>query len=239
MVNTQLLHPKLGLRVWLQQYGDAYSRKAERLCELVRSREVTQLMMQFPKGTPAGMVLVDEMQDFNSTRVEIIAHLAATNPQLKVVACGDALQSVFPDVINEEDAHLPGQGSHALSTWDMVPDMQHFSMDVCRRCPDPHVRFVNATMRSMHGGKHCIQPMKSSHPGVPGMSEPFLFVHPDLRLGTNHAASITAEQVCLIISHFRKADPSLAPEDVAIIALSTNKNAVFHHLINKLAHLYA
>ncbi|GFH24731.1 hypothetical protein HaLaN_22582 [Haematococcus lacustris] len=182
---------------------------------------------------------MENTTDFDSTSVEIIARLAATNPQLKVVACGDALQSVFSDVINEEDAHLPGQGSHALSTWDMVPDMQHFSMDVCRRCPDPHVRFANAAMRSMHGGKHRIQPMKSSHPGVPGLSKPFLFVHPDLRLAPNSAASITAEQVCLIISHFMKADPSLAPEDVAIVALNTNKNAVFHHLINKLAHLYA
>ncbi|KAJ9506865.1 hypothetical protein QJQ45_024930, partial [Haematococcus lacustris] len=239
MVHTQLLQRQLGLQGWLQQYGDAYSRKAERLCELVRSGDVTQLMMQFPKGTPAGMVLVDEMQDFNSTRVEIIARLAAINPKLKVVACGDALQSVFNDVINEEDAHLPGQGSHALSTWDMVPDMQHFSMDVCRRCPDPHVRFANAAMRSMHGGKHRIQPMKSSHPGVPGLSKPFLFAHPDLRLAPNSAASITAEQVCIIIQHFMQADSSLKPQDVAIIAMNTNSNAVFGQLGAKLPYLYS
>ncbi|KAL6746333.1 hypothetical protein V8C86DRAFT_2445268, partial [Haematococcus lacustris] len=210
-----------------------------RLCELVRSGEVTQLMMQSPKGTPAGMVLVDEMQDFDSTRVEIIARLAAIIPQLKVVACGDALQSVFSDVISDEDADLPGQGSHALNTWDMVPDMQRFSMDVCRRCPDPHVRFANAAMRSMHGGKLCIQPMKSSHPGVPGLSKPFLFAHPDLRLGTNHAASITAQQVCIIIQHFMQADSSLKPQDVAIIAMNTNSNAVFDQLGVKLPYLYS
>ncbi|GFH14761.1 hypothetical protein HaLaN_10873, partial [Haematococcus lacustris] len=168
-------------------------------------------MMQFPKGTPAGMVLVDEMQDFDRIRVEIIARLAATNPQLKVVACGDALQSVFSDVINEDDADLPGQGSHALSTWDMVPDMQHFSMDVCRRRLCELVRSGEVTQLMMHFPK-----------GTPaGM------------------VLVDEMQVCLIISHFRKADPSLAPEDVAIIALSTNKNTVFHHLITKLAHLYA
>ncbi|GFH20520.1 uncharacterized protein HaLaN_17658 [Haematococcus lacustris] len=175
--------------------------------------------------------------DFNSTRVEIIARLATNNPQLKVVACGDALQSVFPDVINEEDAHLPGVGSHALSTWDMVPDMQRFSMDVCHRCPDPHVRFANAAMRSMHGGKLRIQPMKSSHPGVPGLSKPFLFVHPDLGLGKNCAASITAQQVCIIIQHFMQADSSLKPQDVAIIAMNTNSNAVFDQLGAKLPYL--
>ncbi|KAJ9517475.1 hypothetical protein QJQ45_024952 [Haematococcus lacustris] len=80
MVNTQLLHPKLGLRVWLQQFGDAYSRKAERLCELVRSGEVTQLMMQFPKGTPAGMVVVDEMQAPRSSQAATPAGASEPGP---------------------------------------------------------------------------------------------------------------------------------------------------------------
>ncbi|GFH14757.1 hypothetical protein HaLaN_10869, partial [Haematococcus lacustris] len=45
--------------------------------------------------------------------------------------------------------------------------------------------------------------------------------------------------VCIIIQHFMQADSSLKPQDVAIIAINTNSNAVFGQLGAKLPYLYS
>ena len=65
---------------------------------------------------------------------------------------------------------------------------------------------------------------------------PFFFTHPYGR--DNTTAAIVAEQACAVVEAWMAHDRSLTPEDVAVLATTTNQNAVFAQLQPKLCALY-
>lgn len=197
--------------------ASAHDLKKEEL--LRRIRELPSCIC-FTRATGhyAGLLLLDEFQDFSPTAAKIVVELSKRNGCLKTIAAGDYLQTIF------EHDEADEAGAHAMNIFKEV-EPAFFQLSTCFRCPKGHIAFNNMLMQKAQK-KYALEPMACNNDM--SADKPVLFCHP--AISKNADARITAEivyrQIQVLMSH----DTTIVPADIAIIMARSNENAVFIQL---------
>lgn len=170
--------------------------------------------------TPISHIFIDDAQDLNRIKTTFITKLIQQYPHIQFSIFGDILQSVF--YIDY----------HPLRTF---PTSQIEYRSVNYRCPPEHIHFLNILARPffmqyeiplMKPALHSTNPTNSTH-SIPS-NKPFLFTHSSITTANKcHDISIYVSE---LIETVAMNDPSVFPEDVAILMSRENDNHVFKHL---------
>ncbi|KAI9012406.1 P-loop containing nucleoside triphosphate hydrolase protein [Hyaloraphidium curvatum] len=242
--------------------GDSFRHKTERLLSAVLDGTGPPAPL-LCDGSRADLLLVDEAQDLEPPQVALLAAFAAQSMiaghDFRTVLVGDPLQTVFDRSIveiPESDGFQHGlvprpgnrpqviqpRGLHALDAWTkslekLGSSATRFDLNVCHRCPDTHLKLVNAVMKPIQTlyGAAALEPGPKQRRADPD-TMPFFFVHPVAR--DNTTSHIVAAQAVAIIASLMDHDPSLQPEHIAVLATTTNANAAFSQLQPLLSRLY-
>jgi hypothetical protein len=189
-----------------------FEAKARLLLERVRDGEHTDFMLR--DGTHAGMVLVDEFQDFSPVRVDIIVEYLRRNTTVRLVVLGDMMQTIFSRALDDHTHPLIGIDCLRPTT---------FRLNRCYRCPVAHIDTVNI-LTSAWRSRHDIPPMVSDATGP----RPLFFTHDAT---TNlQGAYHTAQSVFRMIEALRAHDRSVAIGDIVILMKRCNQQPVFNRL---------
>jgi len=206
----------------LNSISECFTEKVDLLLDFVKNTEqgVTCWMKN---NHEVGLLLVDEAQDLLSTKMEIITGLAKKSTQLDVYVAGDYLQTLYAET----------NSVHALYLFKQLYPT-YFDLNTCMRCPQAHVNFNNFLLNDIQK-KYGLPPMLSNNHNT--VDKPLLFTH--LKTSNNNTnARINAEQVTTMIRVLMEKDPSLVPDDIAIIMAKSRNNEVFFQLEDTLTKLY-
>lgn len=83
------------------------------------------------------VLLVDEAQDSNAARREMCLRVVQQNIGCRVVAVGDAMQSIYA---------FCGADHGALALFEEGFTMRHFPLSTCYRCPLSHIELANGVI---------------------------------------------------------------------------------------------
>lgn len=213
--------------------GDLHSEKAN--CLLASDHTGATLI----SDQEADVILVDEFQDLQLTKVKILIKILEANKSLRGFAVGDYMQSIFDHAITTEGRF----DIHPLTLWTQELKSTPFEINTCYRCPAPQIDFVNYILQE-YQQKHNLLPMKSGKSGIleRGTSEsagalsrsqdkPIIFVHEDISKKTgNNPAMLIADQVHNIIKSIMRFDKQIKAHDIAILVKNSNDNKIVHQL---------
>lgn len=209
----------------LAEIADCYGDKVH---ALLAKTEGSRCVMKYAR-TEVGLLMIDEAQDLRSAKMKIVANLCATHPELDIYIAGDYLQTLYTD----DSSDLQSLDSHAMNIFRRIGPT-YFDLNICMRCPRAHVQFNNLVMADIQK-KYMIPPMESKNDNL--ADKPVLFAH--LKVSDNTNARINAEQVTRMIRALMKQDPTIVPDDIAIIMGKSNDNLLFAQLEDTLAKLFA
>ena len=175
----------------------------------------------------ANVVVIDEFQDTDITKVELLINLVKNNTNLYCVIAGDILQTIFVNSIGSKNFVNP------MELFRQKLNPVYYEINTCFRCPAPHIKFVNYLLgeKYLKYGLNLIEPQNSdTH------NKPVLFTHDCI------SKNDTAYKIALGISNtiitLLKNDNSVKPDDIAIIMKKSNSNYVFEHIKNILPKLF-
>jgi superfamily I DNA/RNA helicase len=217
--------------------GENHNEKVDLLLEKTKNNETLFCNMkdknrlQYLKKTEpvkVGLLIIDEVQDLNSKKMEIIINLSETHKDLDVYCAGDYLQTIFYD--NNSCAEIANV--HAMNIFKRI-NPKYFNLNICKRCPKAHVDFNNLILEDIQL-KYNIPQMQSDNDNV--IDKPVLFTHNKVSDSTN--AFYTAERITKMIQILMEKDVSITPEDIAIIMTNTNENLIYIQLDINLNELY-
>jgi len=199
-----------------------------------------------------------------ATTAAAVAAAPASAAFVSTAAAAAAPQAAAPPTIVVAGGEVPQpRGRHALDAWaDALPAFSRHDMAVCHRCPPSHLALVNAVMlplQRLYGAPRLLAPppfrpsfasdgnrndggrndYNNNHSGSAVGADstvPFFFAHPYGR--DNTTASVVASQACAVVAAWLAHDRALRPEHVAVLATTTNHNAVFAQLQPRLCDLY-
>lgn len=217
-VHRQLEHCGLDAEL-LHKNGDCHDWKTQELLKLTAEGRHTDLVMK--TGALADIVLVDEFQDMDPCKARILTNILAHNAKLFGIAVGDMMQSIFPRSV---DADLAV--GHPMNIWKSQLRPCMYYIDTCYRCPAPHVELVQLLLGD-HYQRYDVPAMSAAR-GDTEVHRPVLFCHD--KISKNQAAYSIARQVCGALRVLFQHDPTLVPEDVAVIMKKSNNNHVFEQL---------
>ncbi|KAG2424939.1 hypothetical protein HXX76_014097 [Chlamydomonas incerta] len=221
---------------FLLRYGDCHNEKADLLLNkyVLRGRHNS---IWLSNNSVADVFLMDEFQDLQATKVRILTEiLKRGSPDLKAVAAGDYVQTIFDHAFGED-------GSHPMALWRDDLGAAVYNMSRCFRCPVSHVRLANVLLQEQLRYR-AVLPDPSANtsmvaaagPSAPD-TRPMLFVCPPA--SKNNTGDIVAHQVCTALEILRQMEePDLCPRDVAVIMTRSNNNPVFRQLAWHLGALY-
>lgn len=218
------------LKVDLSEYGDCHDWKTRKLCEYTHEGSHTELIMK--NGDKADIVLVDEFQDMEALKAKILVNILKQNHKLHGIAVGDMMQTIFPKAVSADLSV-----GHPMNMWKHALKPKMYSIDICYRCPSPHINFVNMLL-SEHYGKFYLPEMKStpSKDVDNHHHKPVLFCHD--KISNNHGAYAISQQICAVVRVLFGHDRTLYPGDVAVIMKKSNNNHVFEQLKMALSSCY-
>jgi hypothetical protein len=175
-----------------------------------------------PNSRQAGRIFLDEAQDLNPPKMEILLSLAEGG--VPITIAGDVLQTLFYD-----DARC----RHALNLFRRV-NPAYFDLSTCFRCPVGHVDFNNFLMKDIQA-KYGLPLMQASP--TARREKPLVFSHYNASNATD--ARLTAKMTTSIISTLLDLDTTLRPGDIAVIMAKTKENLIFDELVVQLNNLYS
>lgn len=224
-----MLHTQLASHndPFLLRYGSCFTRKAAFMLEkYVRPGKHRTFVLR--NGRTAGVLLMDEFQDLPPIKARILTGiLRAADGDVRAVAAGDYVQSIFDHAFEEGEPH-------PMDVWREDLDAAYFQMTRCFRCPRAQVRFVNRLLAPFVDDFN-LPPMAAASDD--DYHRPLLFACPSEN--SNHTAHSISGQVCAMLAELRAtAEPGLQPGDVAVIMPRSNRNPVFHQLVLGLERLY-
>lgn len=201
---------------------DCFNEKAELLLEIIENSN-RNINCYMKNNIEVDLIIIDEAQDLSSTKMKIIINLIKKNKNLDVIICGDILQTLYIENVDNE---------HPLNLFKRI-EPTCYNLNICFRCPKGHIDFNNYILNDAQK-KYFITNMESSNDNV--IDKPFLFPHLSLSHVVN--AEMNAEIVTRIIEVLMEKDKSIEPDDIAIIMKRTSENNIFYQLIDKLKIIY-
>jgi len=219
------VHLMLEDMVGLDDIGTSYSEKVNKLLDKTTSETLICYMKNKIK---VGLLLIDEVQDLQSSKMKIITNLSLTNKDLDIYCAGDYLQTLFFD----NSSGLESLNFHSMNIFKRI-DPKYFDLNICRRCPKAHVDFNNLILEDIQK-KYFIPPMETDNYNT--IDKPVLFTH--YKTSDNTNSMIIAEQVTAMIKTLLNKDNSIRPDDIVIIMGKSSKNDVYAKLQDSLNNLY-
>lgn len=201
--------------------GDAFNSKVDRLIQNLD--KVTGIYMK--NDQPINAILIDEIQDFDEVRIKFVTKLLNKLPDLRCIMVGDTLQTIFQQSIID--------GTYSFNYLRTQLNPEYFEMTTCYRCPETHIKFVNAVMQpyqKMYG----IRPIRSNNTDM--INKPVLFQHGSVTKESERAK--LAQYVVYIIDYILSKDSSIQLDDIVVLMNKTNANAVFEKIVVKLNEYY-
>ena len=176
-------------------------------------------------GVYADEILVDECQDFDTTKASLIVSLLQRKPEVRAVFCGDYMQTIFEKSLEDK--------SHPISIFATLPSCQRFYMQKCYRCPEGHIQFCNEILRKAVEKYNC-KPLiatNSEH-----SNKPFLFTHGST--SKRYDVSLLVSQLCQMVETLMSHDRDLKPSDFCFMMRKSNNQPVFEALRMSLENLW-
>ena len=173
------------------------------------------------------VILIDEFQDTDMEKVELIIMLVKNNPNLYCVVAGDILQTIFVNNIGCKNFINP------INYFKNKLETKYYEINTCFRCPAPHINFVNYLLGEKYK-KYGLEPIVSQNNNL--INKPVLFGHDCI--SKNDTSFKLAQSIGYTIIKIIQLDKEISPSDIAIIMKKSNSNFVFEHIKNILPKLY-
>ena len=173
------------------------------------------------------VILIDEFQDTDIEKVELIIMLVKNNPNLFCVVAGDILQTIFINNIGCKNFINP------INHFKNKLEPKYYKINTCFRCPAPHINFVNYLLGEKYK-KYGLQLIDSQNDDI--INKPVLFGHDCI--SKNDTSYKLALSISNTIINIIKYDKTIKPDDIAIMMKKSNSNFVFDHIKNILPNLY-
>ena len=207
-----------------EQNGFKHNHKVQLLTNSIQKEEISQFFLK--NDETIQMILVDEFQDLEPSKVELLLAIQKANPEIKIFCVGDIMQSIFSQAL------LQGLSKHPMIYFKKCnPTL--FSIPTCYRCPKSHLHFANVILQKHHE-KFNVSPFCSNNSNLE--DKPVLFTHGKLTHNTD--AFQASRQICAIIKTTMLMDTELQPKDIVILMKKTNENPVFECLKKQLKITY-
>lgn len=173
------------------------------------------------------VILIDEFQDTDIEKVELIITLVKNNPNLFCVVAGDILQTIFVNNIGCKNFINP------INHFKNKLEPKYYEINTCFRCPAPHINFVNYLLGDKYK-KYGLELMVPQNDDI--INKPVLFGHDCI--SKNDTSYKLAQSISNTIINIIKFDKTIKPDDIAIMMKKSNSNFVFDHIKNILPNLY-
>lgn len=173
------------------------------------------------------VILIDEFQDTDAEKVDLIIMLVKNNPNLYCVVAGDILQTIFINNIGCKNFINP------INHFKNKLNPTYYEINTCFRCPEPHINFVNYLLGEKYK-KYGLDLMISQNKD--NINKPVLFGHDCI--SKNYTSYKLALCISNVVIKIIKSDNEIKPDDIAIIMKKSNSNYVFEHIKNILPKLY-
>lgn len=207
------VHRQLQDQEWkhLVSMGSYHSFKAKSLSGLENFRGFC-----LKNGEYADEVLIDECQDFDPAKAQLIVSLLQKAPHVRAVFCGDYMQTIFEKSLENNTHPIPIFASLGC---------ERFYMQKCFRCPAGHIAFCNKILHPALVKYKCKPLVATNHDH---QNKPFLFTHGsttrkyDVHLLVSQLVHMTET----LLSH----DNTLKPHDFCFMMRKSNNQPVFDTL---------
>lgn len=208
------IHRQLQDQEWkfLTSMGSYHTMKAKALLELDNFRGFC-----LKNGQYADEILVDECQDFEPLKAQLIVSLLQKQPHVRAVFCGDYLQTIFEKSLEDN--------LHPISIFATLPSCQRCYLTKCFRCPAGHVAFCNKILENAIQTYQC-QPLQAINKDI--AHKPFLFTHGSTT--KKYEVHLLVSQLCQMMESLMRLDPSLKLSDFCFIMRKSNNQPVFDML---------
>ena len=174
----------------------------------------------------ADIILIDEFQDTDLSKVELIIDLINNNLKIGCVVAGDILQTIFVDSIRCKNFINP------MEFFKKALEPKYYEINTCFRCPAPHINFVNYLLGEQYKSNGLNMIISQNNDTI---NKPVLFGHDCI--SHNESAHKLALGIGNSIITLLKLDPEIKPDDITLIMKKSNSNYVFEHLKNILPNL--
>lgn len=216
------VHRQLQDQEWkhLSSMGSYHAFKAKSLNDLDNFKGFC-----LKNGQYADEVLIDECQDFDPIKANLIVSLLRKSPNVRAVFCGDYMQTIFEKSLDDH--------THPLSIFASLP-CARFYMQQCFRCPAGHISFCN---KILHGAleKYNCKPLLSVRNDHD--NKPFLFTHGST--SKKYDAHVLVSQLCQMTDTLISNDSTLKPSDFCYMMRKSNNQPVFELLRVALEKMWA
>lgn len=175
----------------------------------------------------ADVILIDEFQDTDSNKVDLINLLINNNKDISCIVAGDLLQTIFISNLSNKNYINP------MILFKNNSKVKSFEINTCFRCPYAHIEFVNYLIGEYYIENN-LNPIISANNN--NIDKPVLFMHGST--SNNHSTFKLAECISNTIIEILKIDPEIKPDDIAIIMKKSNNNYVFEQIKTILKNLY-
>jgi hypothetical protein len=203
----------------LKTMGAFHHFKCKSLLEMCIEQPASIKGFSLKNGTYADEILVDECQDFEEMKANLLTHFLRLCPWVRSVFAGDKMQTLFEHSII---------GEHPMTVFDRLLPTR-FHLNKCFRCPKSHIEFSNRILRNSfkkYGCKEMVPIQKSnSH-------KPFLFPHGSV--SKKFEVHQLVRQLIHTLAILCVYDPSIVPSDVCFLMRKSNDQKVFDFLRNEL-----
>jgi hypothetical protein len=217
------IHKQLQDQEWkhLTTMGSYHGFKAKTLMEMENFKGFC-----LKNGEYADEVLIDECQDFDAVKAELIVSLLNKKPNVRAVFCGDYMQTIF-------ERSLDGN-KHPIAIFDTLPNCQRFYMQKCYRCPAGHIAFCNQILKGAVEKHKCKQLVATNNDH---QNKPFLFTHGST--AKRYDVGLLVGQLCSMVETLLSHDRDLKPSDFCFMMRKSNNQPVFEALRVSLDNLWA
>ena len=206
------------------KYAINYNDKVINLINLSKEQNFYNIVLKNNKF--ADVILIDEFQDTDINKVNLLLDFINFNKNLKCVVAGDIMQTIFADNIDFKNYINP------ITLFKERLNPKYYEINISYRCPAAHIEFTNYLLED-HYSNNNINLMKYNNNDF--FNKPVLFMHDSI--SCNKKSYKLAKCISHTIIDLLNKDKSIKPEDIVIIMKKSNNNTVFEQIkiiLNKL-----
>lgn len=199
----------------LGSMGGFHHFKAKTLLDMCREEPEKIKGFSLKNGSYADEILIDECQDFEGLKAELLVEFLKLCPSVRSVFAGDKMQTLFEHSLMTE---------HPMTIFKRL-DSNRFSLTKCFRCPKPHILFTNRILKKAlltHGCKEIVSINRQS------VDKPFLFTHGSSSKTFEVHQSV--QQILLMLETLCNHDATIVPSDVCFLMRKSNNQKIFDFL---------
>jgi thymidine kinase len=202
--------------------GEAFNQKVKQLTKNIDRMDRGIFMKN---DQPIDVVLIDEVQDFDSIRIALTTAMFNRFTGLIGVFVGDTLQTVFIQSIMGE--------SFSMNYIKTNLECKYYELSMCYRCPKSQVDFVNQVM-GPYQERYGIGRVRSNNDNT--TDKPVIFQHHSVH--KEYERADLCRRVIYIIDYVLNKDSTISPDDIVVVMNKTNSNAVFEKLLVEVNRYY-